>query len=396
MHEITTALGPDRPGEIPFARPDIDEDDISAVVNVIRSGWITTGPETREFERSFAGRVGAKHAIALSSATAALHLALDAVGLRAGDEVIVPTFTFTACAEVVRYFDATPVLVDVEPDTLCVDPAAARAAVTARTRALMAVHLGGHLADMDPLTKIADAHGLSLIEDAAHGLPGSYRGRGVGTIGRLAAFSFYATKTITTGEGGMLVTDDAECAERARIMSLHGMSKDAWKRYADSGTWRYDVVAPGFKYNMTDVQAALGLSQLAKCARMWQRRAIIAGRYSRAFGAMRELEVPVTRPEVVHSWHLYLLRLHLDRLDIDRDAFIEELRALGIHASVHFIPIHTFTYYRETYGYSDFAFPVACAEFQRVLSLPIYSAMTDIEVDRVIDAVSEVVSGHRA
>lgn len=381
---------------LPFARPLIEEDDIAEVVDTLRSGWITTGPRVKEFERRFAERIGTKHAIALNSATAALHLAMDAVGLRPGDEVIVPTNTFTASAEVVRYFDAKPVLVDIEPDTLCIDPSKIEAAVTPRTRAIMPVHLGGHPADMDPVMEIARRHDLVVVEDAAHTLPSRYKDREIGTIGDMAAFSFYATKTITTGEGGMLVTDNDTFADRARMMSLHGLSHDAWKRYTAAGSWRYDVVAPGFKYNMTDIAAALGLTQLAKAERMWRRRAGIAGRYSAAFGADPALQVPVTRPEAVHSWHLYILRLHLQELSISRDAFIEELDARGIKTSVHFIPLHTFTYYRETYGYRAQDFPVASREFERVISLPIYPAMSDEDVKDVIAAVLDVTESFRA
>jgi dTDP-4-amino-4,6-dideoxygalactose transaminase len=375
---------------LPFARPLIEEDDIAEVVEALRSGWITTGPRVKEFEQRFAERIGTKHAVALNSATAALHLAMDAIGLQPGDEVIVPTNTFTASAEVVRYFDATPVLVDIEADTLCIAPATIESAVTPRTRAVMPVHIGGHPADMDPIMEIAEQHDLAVIEDAAHTLPSRYKGREIGTIGNMAAFSFYATKTITTGEGGMLVTDDDALAERARMMSLHGLSRDAWKRYTASGSWRYDVVAPGFKYNMTDIAAALGLTQLAKADRMWQRRAEIAERYSAAFSSIPALQIPNTRSEAVHSWHLYVLRLNLLELGISRDAFIEELSARGIKTSVHFIPLHAFTYYRETYGYREEDFPVASREFQRIVSLPIYPAMSDGDVEDVIEAVLDV------
>lgn len=380
-----------RAHDLPFARPDIDEDDIAAVVDAMRSGWVTTGPRVREFEAAFAQHLGVRHAVALNSATAALHLALDALGLARGDEVIVPTVTFTASAEVVRYFDARPVLVDVLPDTLCLDPAAVERAITPRTRAIMPVHFGGHPAEMDAIMDIAARHNLAVVEDAAHTLPGAYRGRGVGTIGHMAAFSFYATKTITTGEGGMLVTDNDRYAERARVMALHGLSRDAWKRYTASGTWRYDVIAPGFKYNMTDMAAALGVTQLRKAERMWRRRCVIAARYSSVFDGVPELQSPVALEWVGHSWHLYVLRLHTERLSIGRDAFLEELRARGILTSVHFIPLHTFTYYRDTYGYRETDFPVAWREFQRMFSLPIYPTMSDADVEDVIDAVLDVV-----
>jgi perosamine synthetase len=383
-------------GPLPFALPCIEADDVAAVVDVLRSGWITTGPRVREFEERFAQRLGLKHAVAVSSATAALHLALDALGLRPGDEVIVPTLTFTATAEVVRYFGAHPVLVDVEPDTLCIAPEAVAAAITPRTRAVIPVHIAGHPAEMDAIKDLALKHDLAVVEDAAHTLPSTYRGREVGTIGDLGAFSFYATKTITTGEGGMLVTNDERYAERARMMSLHGMSRDSWKRYAAAGSWRYDVLAPGFKYNMTDLAAALGLSQLSKLERFWQRRGAIAARYSAEFGRYPELEVPSFRPDVSHSWHLYILRLRLDRLCLTRDRYIDELADRGIKTSVHFIPLHSFTYYRSTYGYRDEAFPVASEEFRRMLSLPIYPAMSDLDVERVIAAVVDVVErfGH--
>lgn len=380
---------------LPFALPDIDEDDISAVVEVMRSGWITTGPRVREFEAEFSGRLGVKHAIAVNSATAALHLALDAIGLKAGDEVIVPTVTFTASGEVVRYFDAVPVLVDVDADTLCIDIQAIERAITPRTRAIMPVHMAGHPAMLDEVMALAEENDLVVIEDAAHAFPCKYRGRDVGTVGHLSAFSFYATKTITTAEGGMLVTNDDDYADRARTMALHGMSRDAWKRYSAAGSWRYDVVAPGFKYNMTDMAAALGLSQMLKVDRMWERRQSIAELYSAAFGPLAELQVPETYGDVVHAWHLYVLRLNLERLTLTRDAFIQELTQRGIMTSVHFIPLHTFTYYRETYGYRVDAFPVASSEFHRMLSLPIYPAMSDQDVADVVDVVTDVVRASR-
>jgi dTDP-4-amino-4,6-dideoxygalactose transaminase len=386
---------PARSRRVPFARASLDEDDIAGVVDTLRSGWITTGPRVREFERLFAGRLGLQHAIAVNSATAALHLALDAIGLKPGDEVIVPTITFTASAEVVRYFDAKPVLVDVRPDTLCIDPVAVRRALTPRTRAIIPVHMGGHPAEMDEIMQLAREHALVVIEDAAHALPCKYKGRDAGTIGHMAAFSFYATKTITTGEGGMLVTRDDGYAQRARIMSLHGMSRDAWKRYAHGGSWRYDVVAPGFKYNMTDMAAALGVSQLCKVDHLWERRSKIARRYSSAFSDYSELEVPTASPEIVHSWHLYILRLQPALLRITRDTFLEKLAEIGVATSVHFIPVHTFTYYKSKYGYQDHQFPVACREFERMFSLPIYASMTDEDVEYVIDAVTGLVSTHR-
>lgn len=376
---------------VPFAVPLIDEADIAAVVDVMRSGWITTGPNVRAFEQRFADRLGVRHAVAVNSATAALHLALDAIGLQRGDEVIVPTVTFTASAEVVRYFDATPVLVDVVPDTLCIDPDALRRAITPQTKAVMPVHLGGHPAEMNTIMGIAEEYDLRVIEDVAHAFPCRYGDRDAGTFGDLAAFSFYATKTITTAEGGMLVTDSDEYADRARVMALHGMDRDAWKRYARGGSWRYDVVAPGYKYNMTDMAAALGISQMDKADWMWHRRSAIADRYNAAFAGVPALEVPACHVDVQHSWHLYVLRLNLDQLAIDRDRFLQQLDDLGVMTSVHFIPVHSFTYYRTTYDYKDDQFPVATREFARYFSLPIYPAMSDEDVEHVIAAVLTVV-----
>jgi perosamine synthetase len=388
---------------VPFAVPFLDHEDIDGVVEVLRSGWITTGPRVRAFESAFAERLGVNHAIAVCSATAALHLSLDAIGLAAGDEVIVPDITFTATAEVLRYFDATPVLVDVLPETLCIDPEAVRRALTPRTRAIIPVHLGGHPAPMHGLLDLAREHGLVVIEDAAHAFPCRYGGRDIGTLGDMAAFSFYATKTMTTGEGGMLVTDNDDWADRARVMALHGMSRDAWKRYARGGSWRYDVVAPGFKYNMTDIAASLGLTQLAKVDWMWERRRAIAARYTEAFSSFPELQVPsgvgaeddLDPVEIEHSWHLYVLRLHEDALRIGRDDFLRELDERGVMTSVHFIPVHSFTYYRSTYEHRDGAFPVAEREFERMFSLPIYPAMAPEDVEHVIAAVSDVIERNR-
>lgn len=375
---------------LPFAKPHIDDNDVAAVVDALRSGWVTTGPRVREFEAAFARTVGARHAVAVSSATAGLHLALDAIGLGEGDEVIVPDVTFTSSAAVVCHCGARPVLVDVVADTLCIDPVSMERAITPRTRAIIVVHLAGHPAEMDQIMDIARRHDLAVIEDVAHAFPSFYHGERPGVLGDIGVFSFYATKTVTTGEGGMVVTDNDGYAERVRTMSLHGMSRDAWKRYTASGSWRYDVVEPGYKYNMTDLSAALGLSQLAKAEWMWQRRKEIAARYSAVFSSYEQLQVPSANQGVDHAWHLYILRLNLDSLACSRDAFIEALRARGIGTSVHFIPLHTFTYYRAAYAYDDACFPVAMREFNRMLSLPIYPSMEDDDVERVIEAVTEV------
>ena len=379
---------------LPFALPHITQAEIDEVVDTLRSGWLTTGPRTRRFEREFAISVGAEHAIAVNSATAALHLALDAIGLRAGDEVIVPVYTFTATAEVVTYFNARPVFVDVDPVTCNLDPAQLEKSITPRTRAIMVVHIAGLPADMDPILAIARAHDLPVIEDAAHAFPARYRDRSVGTIGDLTAFSFYATKTLATGEGGMLTTNNPAYAERASIMTLHGISRDAWKRYSAEGSWYYEVVQAGYKYNMTDIAAALGLQQLARSEWLLERRRAIAQRYSAAFSQLAGVEVPPDPPHVQHAWHLYILRLHSEQLTISRDAFIRALTEEQIGSSVHFIPLHLHPFYRDSYQLSEQSFPIATREYRRAISLPIYPGMTNEDVEDVIAAVERIVDAH--
>jgi perosamine synthetase len=380
---------------LPFSVPDITEAEIEAVVDVLRSGWLTTGPKVDEFQRAFSEYVGVPHAIALNSATAALHLALDAIGLGPADEVIVPTYTFAASAEVIRYFGARPVLVDVRPDDLNLDVAAVERVVSPKTRAVMGVDLAGQPCDWHLLRPLAERHGFALIDDAAHALPSSLRGRAIGCWADVTAFSFYPTKPMTTGEGGMLVTENEAWARRAQSMSLHGLSRDAWNRYSAEGAWYYEIRAAGFKYNMTDIAAALGLVQLRRLDDMNRRRAAIAGRYTAALEGFAELEVPRTRPDRSTSWHLYILRLDLEKLRCDRAEFIKALDQEQVSTSVHFIPLHLHPYYRQTYGYRPTDFPVAYREYQRVVSLPIYSRMTDEDVDRVIDAVIRIVAANR-
>ena len=323
-----------------------------------------------------------------------MHLALEAVGVGPGDEVIVPTYTFAATAEVVRYFQARPVLVDSDRRCLNIDPEAVRAAVTPRTKAIIPVHMAGLPVDMDAMLAISRETGVPLIEDSAHTFPSEYKGRKIGSIGKATCFSFYATKSITTAEGGMITTDDDDLADRCRIMSLHGISRDAWKRYMLEGSWFYEVIAPGYKYNMTDIAAAMGLVQLRKAERMRARRAEIAGMFSKAFSRIPQLEVPADRPDCLHAWHLYMLRLHLDSLTIDRAIFVEELKKWKIGFSVHFIPLHVHPYYRDYYGYKPEDLPVAFGEFKREISLPIYSRMSDEDVRYVIDAVTDIVATH--
>ena len=380
---------------IPFAVPDVGQAEIDAVVEVLRSGWVTTGPRTKEFEGRFAAATGATHCAMVNSCTAALHLALEAVGVRAGDEVVVPTMTFAASAEVVRYLGATPVLVDVRASDHNVDPGAIERALTPRTRAIIPVHFGGVPADMDEIGDMARARGIRVVADAAHAFPCSYRGRNVGTLADVTCFSFYATKTMTTGEGGAAVTGSAEWADRMRVMALHGISRDAWKRYTAEGTWYYEILAPGYKYNMTDVAAAMGVAQLARAEDMWRRRAAIAERYDAALRRLEAFELLSCPADRTTAHHLYALRLAPGALRIDRNRFIEELKARGIGASVHFIPLHVHPYYRDTFGYRPESLPVALDLFQRSLSLPFFSAMTDAQVDRVLDAVSAIVREHR-
>jgi len=371
---------------LPFALPDTDEAEVQAVAEVIRSGWLTTGTQVRAFESSFASLVGAKHAIAVSSCTAAMHLALEALGVRAGDRVITTPYTFAATAEVIRYLGAHPVFVDVRADTLNLDvERVAEIVKRERIAAILPVHMAGEPCDIDALQRVAGD--IPIVEDAAHALPTRLRGRLVGSLSQFTCFSFYATKTLSTGEGGMLVTDDDAYADRCRIMSLHGISRDAWKRYTAEGSWRYEIIDAGFKYNMTNIAAALGLVQLAKLEPMWRRRAEIAARYDAAFAKRVELELPARAPENQHAWHLYMLRVDPARVAGGRDAFAEALRRRNIGISVHFIPLHLHPYYRDTYGYTPEDFPIAHREYGREVSLPIYSRMTERDVDDVIEAV---------
>jgi dTDP-4-amino-4,6-dideoxygalactose transaminase len=381
-----------RPVFLPFHKPDIGDEEVSAVSETLRSGWLTTGPKVHAFEHAFADYIGAPHAVAVNSCTAALHLALEAIGLAEGDEVLVPTVTFAATAEVVTYFRARPVLVDCEPDTLNLDPASLEQAITPRSRAVIPVHYAGHACDMDRIRPIAQRYRLKVIEDAAHALPASYKGQMVGTLGDLGCFSFYATKTLCTGEGGMVTTANAEYAERVRMMSLHGISKDAWKRYGADGSWYYEILSPGFKYNMTDMAAALGLVQLAKCGRMLEARRRIAEAYHQAFHGMLGIVTPVVRPEVDHAWHLYPIRLVLEQLRIGRGEFIAMLRERNIGASVHFIPLHLHPYYRDRYQYGPEDFPNASEVSERLVSLPIYPGMTDRDAHDVVSAVNDIVT----
>jgi len=375
---------------LPFALPEIGDDEIAEVVDTLKSGWVTTGPKTRRFEDDFAAYLGdpSMQAMAVNSATAGLHLALESLGIGPGDEVVTTTHTFTATAEVVRYLGADVVLVDVDPRTLCIDPAAVEAAITPRTRAVIPVHYGGLAADMPALLALARRHGLKVVEDAAHALPTHVGGRRVGTLDSdLTVFSFYANKTITTGEGGMVVTRDPRLAERIKVMRLHGISRDAFDRFtAKVPSWYYEIIAPGFKYNLTDIAAALGIHQLRRADAFQRRRAAIAAQYREQLAGL-PLLLPVDAPEGdLHSWHLFVVRLS-DEAPIDRDALVQALFDDGIGCSVHYRPLHLQPYWRDTYGLDAARFPHSQRAFERMLSLPMYTRMTDADVSRVTASV---------
>lgn len=375
--------------EIPFHRPYITKDEISEVEECLQNGWITMGKKTVEFEKKFGDYIGTKNSIAVNSCTAALHLALRVIGLREGDEVIVPSTTFVATAEVVNYFKAKPVLVDIDPETHLIDVSKIEEKITKNTKAIIPVHFSGQPADMDEILEIAKKYNLYVIEDAAHALPAWYKRKKIGTIGDLTCFSFYATKTLATGEGGMVTTENDEWADRIRILRLHGISKDAWKRYSKEGTWEYDVLENGYKYNMTDINAALGLAQLRKLEWMWEKRKEIAERYNEAFKDLEEVILYKVKEDRETSWHLYPLKLHLEALKISRNEFIEKLKERGIGTSVHFIPLYRFSYYRR-FGYKVEDFLNSEWVFERVVSLPIFPGMTEEEVNYVIENVVEI------
>jgi dTDP-4-amino-4,6-dideoxygalactose transaminase len=379
-------------GTLPFALPDIGDDEIAAVTDALRSGWLSSGPRVKRFERSFAEVCGAGiEAIALNSATAGLHLALEGLGVGPGAEVLVPTWTFTATAEVILHLGADPVFVDSDPRTLNIDLEDAARKVSSRTRAILPVHFAGELVSYPKLAAFAHAHSLAVLEDAAHAFPASSHGVLVGAGQSVATvFSFYATKTITTGDGGMLVTRDPDLAHRVRTMRLHGIDRDAFDRYrSESPAWSYKIIAPGFKYNLTDPAAALGLVQLDRAEKMRHRREQIAERYLSEFTPL-PLDLPSTTPfDNVHAWHLFVIRLRRDA-PITRDEFIARMARLGVGCSVHFIPLHMHPFWRDRYELRNEEFPVATGEFHRVVSVPIFSGMREEQVDRVVKAVLEV------
>jgi perosamine synthetase len=403
--------------QVPFLRPFIGEREIDEVLATLKSGWLTTGPKVRQFEREFAAAVGGKHAVALNSCTAALHLAVEALGLKRGQGVLVPTMTFAATAEVVRYMGAHPILVDCDPVTLNMNLADAELKL-ALLRAgglpgapppdtvvvgIIPVHVGGAMLDMGAVDRFAAKHRLWVVEDAAHSFPAAWRKsasrkwqRCGENTSRVTCFSFYANKTITTGEGGMAVTDDVGLAERIRLMSLHGLSHDAWGRYSGDGSWDYRIVAPGYKYNLTDIAAAIGIHQLAKAESMRNEREMIALRYIDAFADSDELDTPHVDMDRIHSWHLFPVRLRLDRLTISRNDFMQELKTKGVGCSVHWRPLHLHPYYQETIGWRQETFPISTAVWKTVISLPIFPGMSESQIDRVVGIVTGLCRTHSA
>jgi dTDP-4-amino-4,6-dideoxygalactose transaminase len=399
---------------VPFFRPAIGDEEIDQVVATLRSGWLTTGPRVKQFERDFAAAVGARHAVAVNSGTAALHLAVEALKLRAGEGVFVPTMTFAATAEIVRYLGAIPILVDCDPSTLNMDlEDASRKLASVRSGKLpgipretrvvgaIPVHVGGLLMDPDVLREWARREGLWLVEDAAHAFPASSR-KDTGAPWRrcgedtaeVSCFSFYANKTITTGEGGMAATDDAALADRMRLMSLHGLSQDAWERYSGGKSWDYRIIAPGYKYNLTDVAAAIGIPQLARAEKMRLEREAIAERYREALGQIDEVETPPLDEDRIHSWHLYPIRLRLEHLAIDRNAFIDSLKESGVGCSVHWRPLHLHPYYQSTFGWRPEDLPVATNTWESLVSLPIFPGMREEETEFVIRVIRDLCAKH--
>ena len=400
--------------QVPFFRPALEDSEINEVVNTLRSGWLTSGPKVKRFEDDFAAIVGSTmnghlnqqlvHAIALNSGTAALHLAVEALGLQAGQRVLVPTMTFAATAEVVRYMGAVPVLVDCDPVSLNIDlnEADRKAEQLSKRKkdaavGIMPVHVGGQLVDLDHLQKIAARHGLWIVEDAAHAFPAAWRRnssdrwqqRSNGSKS-VTCYSFYANKTITTGEGGMAVTSNSKLAERMRMMSLHGLSADAWHRYSTNAKWDYKIVAPGYKYNLTDIAAAIGIHQLSRAEAMRLEREAISQQYLNDLASVAQIELPATDPDRMNSHHLFVIKLQLNRLRINRDQFMEELRRAGVGCSVHWRPLHLHPYYQRTFGCRAKDFPVATAQWKRIISLPIFPGMRDEEIDHVVASVRKI------
>ena len=402
---------------VPFLRPNLGEEEISEVLDTLRSGWLTSGPKVKRFESEFAAAVNAEHAVALNSCTAALHLAVEALDLKAGDGVLVPTMTFAATAEIVRYTGGIPILVDCDPLTHNMDLDDAELKLEqvrsgklknllshhGRVVGIIPVHVGGFMMNVEAVQNFAARHDLWVVEDAAHAFPAAWRRDSESKwvqcgerTARVSCFSFYANKTITTGEGGMATTDDPKLADRMRLMSLHGLSQDAWGRYAGGNSWDYRILAPGFKYNLTDIAASLGVRQLAKAEQMRLEREAIARRYLRELAAVKELQLPVADHNRIHAWHLFPLKLRLELLAIDRNHFLDELKGAGVGCSVHWRPLHLHPYYQQNFAWCNDDFPIATAEWLRLISLPIFPGMTESEVGHVIDVVQSVCTNHSA
>jgi perosamine synthetase len=380
--------------ERPFHKPFIMEDELNEVADTLKKGWLTMGPKTIEFEKAFKKQVKAKHAVSVNSCTAALHLSLKVIDLKENDEVIIPSMTFAATGEVVRYFNARPVIVDVDKGTHNILVDEIERNITPRTKAIIPIHFGGHSAEMDEISEIAQRHNLRVIEDAAHCFPSFYKGKPVGSISDITAFSFYATKTIAMGEGGIAATNSEEFAERMSILRLHGISKDAWKRYGKGAEWYYEIVEVGYKYNMTDIQAALGLAQLKKTGHMQGKRNLIAQKYNEAFKDSPYLIIPTVKDYVETSWHLYVIKLKTEKLKISRDQFINELQNRGIGVSVHFIPLHRHPYYKDTLNLNPENFRNSEWLYERIISLPIFPGMSQDDVDYVIENVLQLANRH--
>ncbi|HXT19112.1 MAG TPA: DegT/DnrJ/EryC1/StrS aminotransferase family protein [Thermoanaerobaculia bacterium] len=397
MSALASAGGaPVRATFLPYALPCIGREEEQEVLAALASGWITTGPRVKRLEEKLAAYVGAPNAICVDSCTAALHLSLVALDLTPGDEVITSPLTFCSTANTIVHAGGRVVLADVEPDTLNLSPAAVERSITPKTKAIVAVHYGGQACEMEALLALAQTHGLRVIEDAAHAIGAEHRGRRIGTLSTATCFSFYATKNMTTAEGGAITLADDQMASRLRVLSLHGMSKDAWKRYTSAGSWYYEVVAPGFKYNMTDIEAALGLHQVDRLEGFIATRRRYAAVYDAAIDALGGLvERFEPRPHNRHVYHLYPILLNLDALTIDRARFIDELKAENIGTTVNFIPIHYHPYYRDTLPYRQGSFPVAESAYERLISLPLYPRMTDEDLAQVMEAVAKVARAHR-
>jgi dTDP-4-amino-4,6-dideoxygalactose transaminase len=381
--------------DLPYHQPFIDDDEINEVVETLKSGWLTTGPRTFQFEKDFKEYIGCGHAIGLNSCTAGLHLALSAQGFASGDEVITTTMTFPATVSAIIHEQLSPVLIDIEPGTLTMAVNQIEEKITPRTRAILPVHYAGHPCDMDPIMELARKNKLIVIEDAAHAIETKYKGRKIGNLGNPTAFSFYANKNITTGEGGMLTLEDGPMADKIRILRLHGISRDAWKRFGKGGFTHWDFEIPGFKFNMTDIDAALGIHQLKKAGRFLQLRKQYASLYDQAFNQIPELEVLEIREYAEPSHHLYVISLQLEQLTVTRDEFIDAIQSTGIGVAVHYRALHLQPYFKKEFRARLDTFPVATNYSERIISLPLYPRMSVKDVERVIGVVTDLVTRYR-